>query len=59
MHEVAFELLVKKMHFSTTVTGSEDFSDKLKVVPRAYCNIAHGGFLPLHNDGFILDAFYR
>jgi hippurate hydrolase len=27
----------------------------LKVVPGAYCNIAHGGSLPLHNDGFILD----
>ena len=37
------------------VTGSEDFSDMLKVVPGAYCNIGHGGTLPLHNDGFILD----
>ena len=37
------------------VTGSEDFSDMLKVIPGAYCNIGHGGTLPLHNDGFILD----
>ena len=37
------------------VTGSEDFSDMLKVIPGAYCNIGHGGKLPLHNDGFILD----
>ena len=27
----------------------------LKVVPGAYCNLGHGGTVPLHNDGFILD----
>ena len=37
------------------VTGSEDFADMLNVIPGAYCNIGHGGTLPLHNDGFILD----
>jgi len=37
------------------VTGSEDFSDMLRVVPGAYCTIGHEGTIPLHNDGFILD----
>ena len=57
MHEVASEIVGKENAFFRTdlVTGSEDFSDMLKVVPGAYCNIAHGGSLPLHNDGFILD----
>lgn len=36
-------------------TGSEDFADMLKVVPGAYCIVAHGGTLPLHNPGFFLD----
>lgn len=36
-------------------TGSEDFADMLKVVPGAYCRIGHGGTLPLHNPGFVLD----
>ena len=51
------EIVGKENAFFRTdlVTGSEDFSDMLKVVPGAYCNIAHGGSLPLHNDGFILD----
>ena len=55
MHEVASEIVGKENAFFRTdlVTGSEDFSDMLKVVPGAYCNIAHGGSLPLHNDGFI------
>jgi amidohydrolase len=37
------------------VTGSEDFADMLRVIPGAYCTVGHGGTLPLHNDGFILD----
>ena len=37
------------------IAGSEDFADMLKVVPGAYCNLGHGGTVPLHNDGFILD----
>lgn len=36
-------------------TGSEDFADMLRVVPGAYCTVGHGGTVPLHNDGFILD----
>lgn len=36
-------------------TGSEDFADMLKVVPGAYCRVGHGGTLPLHNPGFVLD----
>jgi len=37
------------------IAGSEDFADMLKVVPGAYCNVGHGGTVPLHNEGFILD----
>lgn len=36
-------------------TGSEDFSDMLKVVPGAYCCVGHSGTLGLHNPGFFLD----
>lgn len=36
-------------------TGSEDFSDMLKVVPGAYCRVGHSGTLGLHNPGFVLD----
>ncbi|MDA8584719.1 M20 family metallopeptidase [Rhodobacteraceae bacterium] len=36
-------------------TGSEDFADMLKVVPGAYCGIGHGGTVPLHNPGFVID----
>lgn len=36
-------------------TGSEDFADMLRVVPGAYCTVGHGGTVPLHNDGFVLD----
>ena len=58
MLDVASEIVGKDNAFFRTdlVTGSEDFSDMLKVVPGAYCNIAHGGTLPLHNEGFILDV---
>ena len=37
------------------IAGSEDFADMLKVVPGAYCNVGHGGTVPLHNEGFVLD----
>jgi len=37
-------------------TGSEDFSDMLKVVPGSYCRIGHSGTLGLHNPGFVLDT---
>ncbi|MGM0583883.1 MAG: M20 aminoacylase family protein [Pseudomonadota bacterium] len=37
------------------VMGSEDFADMLRVVPGAYCTIGHGGDVPLHNPGFVLD----
>ena len=36
-------------------TGSEDFSDMLKVVPGSYCRVGHSGTLGLHNPGFFLD----
>ena len=57
MLNVASEIVgVENAFFRTDlVTGSEDFSDMLQVVPGAYCNIMHRGTLPLHNDGFILD----
>lgn len=35
--------------------GSEDFADMLRVVPGAYCTVGHGGDVPLHNPGFVLD----
>ncbi|MEF2070311.1 M20 aminoacylase family protein [Consotaella aegiceratis] len=35
--------------------GSEDMADLLRVVPGAFCNLGHGGTVPLHNPGFILD----
>jgi amidohydrolase len=37
------------------VMGSEDFADMLRIVPGAYCTIGHGGDVPLHNAGFVLD----
>jgi amidohydrolase len=37
------------------VMGSEDFADMLQVVPGAYCTVGHGGSVPLHNAGFVLD----
>jgi amidohydrolase len=37
------------------VMGSEDFADMLQVVPGAYCTVGHGGWVPLHNAGFVLD----
>ena len=36
-------------------TGSEDFSDMLKVVPGAYCRVGHSGTTGLHNPSFFLD----
>ena len=35
--------------------GSEDFADMLRVVPGAYLTIGHGGNVPLHNPGYVLD----
>ncbi len=37
------------------VTGSEDFADMLLAVPGAYCWVGHGGDVPVHNPGFVLD----
>ncbi len=38
-----------------TDMGSEDFADMLKIVPGAYFTLGHGGTVPLHNPGFVLD----
>ncbi|RFC64160.1 amidohydrolase [Fulvimarina endophytica] len=35
--------------------GSEDFADMLRTVPGSYCWVGHGGTMPLHNPGFVLD----
>ena len=35
--------------------GSEDFADMLRVVPGAYFWLGHGGSVPVHNPGFVLD----
>lgn len=35
--------------------ASEDFADMLHAVPGAYGWLEHGGTLPLHNPGFVLD----
>ncbi len=35
-------------------TGSEDFSDMLKVVPGSYCTLGHSGTAALHNPAFVL-----
>ncbi|MFC3058854.1 M20 aminoacylase family protein [Paenirhodobacter populi] len=35
--------------------GSEDMADMLRIIPGAYCTVGHGGGVPLHNPGFILD----
>ena len=35
--------------------GSEDFADMLREVPGAYGWLGHGGTVPLHNPGFVLD----
>ena len=35
--------------------GSEDFADMLREVPGAYGWLGHGGTIPLHNPGFVLD----
>ncbi len=36
-------------------TGSEDFSDMLKVVPGAYCTLGHGRDVPVHNPAYSFD----
>lgn len=45
----------KAQQKSELVMGSEDFADMLQAVPGAYCTIGHGGSVPLHNPGFVLD----
>ncbi|MCQ8781812.1 M20 aminoacylase family protein [Mangrovibrevibacter kandeliae] len=35
--------------------GSEDFADMLHAVPGAYVWVGHGGSVPVHNPGFVLD----
>jgi hippurate hydrolase len=50
--------IVGKENISTKdepATGSEDFSDMLKLVPGAYCRIGHSGTTGLHNPSFFLD----
>ncbi len=37
------------------IMGSEDFADMLRAVPGAYFWVGHGGNVPVHNPGFILD----
>lgn len=37
------------------IMGSEDFADMLRAVPGAYFWVGHGGNIPVHNPGFILD----
>ncbi|WP_029003037.1 M20 aminoacylase family protein [Azorhizobium doebereinerae] len=37
------------------IMGSEDFADMLRAVPGAYFWVGHGGDVPVHNPGFILD----
>ncbi|BAF88073.1 amidohydrolase [Azorhizobium caulinodans ORS 571] len=37
------------------IMGSEDFADMLRAVPGAYFWVGHGGDVPVHNPGFVLD----
>ncbi len=37
------------------VMGSEDMADMLAVIPGAYFTVGHGGGVPLHNPGFVMD----
>jgi hippurate hydrolase len=37
------------------VMGSEDFADMLHTTPGVYCTVGHGGSVPVHNPGFVLD----
>lgn len=46
--EAAFERKTLQME-------SEDLADMLRIVPGAYFTLGHGGNVPLHNPGFILD----
>jgi amidohydrolase len=56
MVEVAQGFVGDKARISDQlVMGSEDFADMLQVVPGAYCTVGHGGTVPLHNPGFVLD----
>lgn len=40
---------------SNPVMGSEDFADMLHACPGVYCTVGHGGNVPVHNPGFLLD----
>jgi hippurate hydrolase len=55
--EVAREIVGEEGVLTTPrpMMGSEDFADMLRAVPGAYCWVGHGGTVPLHNPGFILD----
>jgi hippurate hydrolase len=55
--EVAREIVGDDKVLTTArpLMGSEDFADMLRAVPGAYCWVGHGGDVPLHNPGFILD----
>ncbi|MBS7533225.1 amidohydrolase [Ancylobacter sonchi] len=37
------------------IMASEDFADMLRVVPGCYAWLGHGGDVPLHHPGFVLD----
>ena len=54
--EAARDIVGEKAYVKEEVTmASEDFADMLQIVPGAYCMVGHGGNVPVHNPGFILD----
>ncbi len=54
--EAARDIVGEKAYVKEEVTmASEDFADMLQIVPGAYCMVGHGGNIPVHNPGFILD----
>ena len=57
LREVAVEIVGedKVITEPRPTMGSEDFADMLHAVPGSYCWVGHGGTMPLHNPGFILD----
>ena len=57
LREVAVEIVGEDKVFTDPrpTMGSEDFADMLHAVPGSYCWVGHGGTMPLHNPGFILD----
>ena len=54
--DAAAEILGKENVSSHSVpsTGSEDFSEMLKIVPGSYCRLGHTGTVGLHNPSFVL-----